>query len=283
MARRSSSFKDRVWWRLDGALEKEKEKLSKCPLKPDLLAEYEVIQAWGYVVVGYFLVEESFKALLHLQGKDVPTKHSLTLLFDGFGEGDKDVLREYYIDYRETGGWPTKFPIETLDEFLKNLDGDINERGTDHVGSFDWRYFLIEEKRSAKMPTVGVEFLHEIAYGCIRMVEWTDNGSHEPLRSTHSWRLRSERDRKRMDWLMVRMNTEGWADLPERWEIAWGPDYKGRYDLQLFRGDGRRDYFAPLPQKLDLPVIDKRKEFESFDVEAGLRSIGVTRVRRYPP
>ena len=41
-----------------------------------------------------------------------------------------------------------------------NLAGDPNKKG-DYIGSFDWRYFLIEEKRSAKMPTVSVEFLHE--------------------------------------------------------------------------------------------------------------------------
>ena len=65
-----------------------------------------------------------------------------------------------------------KFPFGTLDEFLVNLDGDPNKKGDDHIGSFDWRYFLIEEKQSAKMPMVSVEFLHEIAYGCTRMVEY---------------------------------------------------------------------------------------------------------------
>ena len=56
-------FKDPLWitaW-LDTALEKEKEKYEKCPVKSDLLPGHEAAQAWGYVVAGYFLVEESFK------------------------------------------------------------------------------------------------------------------------------------------------------------------------------------------------------------------------------
>ena len=190
---------------------------------PDLVPGHEVAQAWGYVVAGYFLVEESFKALLYLRGKKVPTKHSLTMLFNLFEPDDKEILREYYTDYRETGGWPKKFPIEILDEFLVNLDGDPNKRGDDHIGSFDWRYFLIEEQRSAIMPMVSVEFLHEIAYGCTRMVEHVHNGRFEPSRYTHSWRMRWKRDLKRQDWLTVRMNSDGWDNLPDRLEIVWGP------------------------------------------------------------
>ena len=95
-------FKDALWitaW-LDTALEKEK--YEKCPVKSDLLPGHEAAQAWGYVVAGYFLVEESFKVLLYLRGKKVPPKHSLTMLFNLFEPGDKKILREYYSDYRAT-------------------------------------------------------------------------------------------------------------------------------------------------------------------------------------
>ena len=277
-------FKDPLWmtaW-LDTALCKEKDKYKKCPTKPDLVPGHEVAQAWGYVIAGYFLVEESFKALLYLRGKKVPTKHSLTMLFNLFESDDKEILREYYTDYRETGGWPKKFPIEILDEFLVNLDGDPNKRGDDHIGSFDWRYFLIEEQRSAIMPMVSVEFLHEIAYGCTRMVEHVHKGRFEPSRHTHSWRMRWKRDLKRWDWLTVRMNSDGWDNLPDRLEIVWGPDYKGRHDLLLFKGKGAQGYFStiPEPEEFLLPIIDKRPEFESFDVDGGFRSIGITRVSR---
>ena len=276
-------FKDPLWitaW-LDTALKKEQEKYKQCPVMPDFAPGHEVAQAWGYVVAGYFLVEESFKALLYLRGKQqVPTKHSLTMLFDLFEPGDKKILREYYSDYRATiGGYGGKFTFGTLDEFLVNLDGDPNKKG-DYMGSFDWRYFLIEEKRSAKMPTVSVEFLHEIAYGCICMVEHAQHGSAEPSQHTHSWRMRRERNKKQSAWLTGRMNSEGWDELGDRLEILWGPDYRGRHDLWLFKGKGAKTYFEELPEGFSLPIVDKRQEIESFDVDEGMRSIDVTLISR---
>ena len=61
------------------------------------------------------------------------------------------------------------------------------------------------------------------------------------------------------------------------WKILWGPDYRGRYDLCLFMGNRRKDYFSEIPDNFELPVVDKRKEIEAFDAEEGYRSIGVTR------
>ena len=63
------TFKDPLWitvW-LHTALKKEQEKYKQCPVMPDFAPGHEVAQAWGYVVAGYFLVEESFKALLYLR------------------------------------------------------------------------------------------------------------------------------------------------------------------------------------------------------------------------
>ena len=235
---------------------------------PDFAPGHEMAQAWGYVVVGYFLVELSFKALLHLRGKQVPTTHSLTMLFDLFKADDKETLSEFYTDYRETiGGRVGAFPFKTLDYFLANLDGDPNKQGDDHRGSFDWRYFLIEEKRSAKMPMVSIEFLHEIAYGCIRMVEHAQHGRFEPSQHTHSWRMRCKRNKKQRDWLMVRMNSEGWDELGDRLEILWGPDYRGRHDLLLIKGKAAEPYFAELPEGFSVPIVDKRQEIEFFDVD----------------
>ena len=276
MTSQSINFKDpqvMIKW-LDTALNMERAKYKSCPWKQDFVPGYEVAQAWGYVVSGYFLVEESFKALLYLHGINVPIKHSLTMLFDLFEPDDKDILREYYSDYRATiGGATGKFPFKTLDDFLANLDGDKNKKGDDHIGSFDWRYFLIEEKRSAKMPMASVEFLHEIAFGCTRMVEHAHHKKFDPSRYTHSCRMRWKRDRKRRDWLMIRMNSEGWDKLPDRLEVVWGPDYKGRHDLVRFEGKRVQAYFSEIPEKITLPIFDKRKEFESFDVDVVSRSI----------
>ena len=278
-ANQTIDFKDplRITKWLDTALKKEKEKYKKCPVMPDMVPGHEAAQGWGYVVTGYFLVEQSFKALLYLRKKKVPQKHSLSTLFDLFDQGDKTILREYYVDYRASiGGYVGAFPFSSLDDFLLNLDGDKNHRG-DHIGSFDWRYFLIEERQSKKMPLVSVDYLHEIVFGCTRIVEYASNGRFEPSRHTHSWRMQWKRQGKYTDWLTVRMNSEGWDDLRDRLEILWGPDYRGRYDLYLFRGEGHKSRFSEIPDDLELPVVDKRKEVEAFDVEEGYRSIGVTR------
>jgi len=274
------NFKDPWWitaW-LDTALKKEKEKYEKCPVVPDVVPGHDAAQGWGYVVTGYFLLEEAFKALLFARGKTkVSAIHSLSLLFNQLEVNDQDALREYYNDYRATtGGAIGAFPFKSLDGFLLNLDGDKNAGGN-HIGSFDWRYFLIEEKRSKDMPIVGVDYLHEIAYGCIRTLEYACNRRFEPTRYTHSWRLRGQRSRKYRKWLTARMNSEGWDELGDRLEILWGPDYLGRYDLYFFRGKNARACFSNIPENLTCPVIDKRKEIESFDVEQGHRSICVTR------
>ena len=62
---------------LDTALRMEKEKYAKCPVKPDLVAAYEIYQAWGYVICGYFLLEESFKLLIHIHGSTPDAIHTL--------------------------------------------------------------------------------------------------------------------------------------------------------------------------------------------------------------
>ncbi len=281
-ANQTTDFKDPLWitkW-LDTALKKEKEKYEKCPVMPDLVPGLETAQGWGYVTAGYFLVEESFKALLYVRGKTVPKIHSLSTLFNLFDQNDKTILCEYYVDYQATiGGNKGVFPFKSLDDFLVNLDGDKNRRG-DHIGSSDWRYFLIEEKRSQKMPLVSVDYLHEIVFGCIQIVKYANNCRFKPSRYTRTWRMRRKRKRKYTDWLTVRMNSDGWDDLGDRLEILWGPDYRGRYDLYLFRGKGRKDCFSEIPDDFALPVVDKRKEIETFDVEQGYRSIGVTRTSR---
>ena len=273
-------FKDPMWittW-LDTALKKEKEKYEKCPVMPDLLPGHEEAQGWGYVVTGYFLVEKSFKALLFVRGKHVPAKHSLSILFNLLDDYDKEIIREYFTDYRATiGGKVGAFPFKTLDDFLINLDGDQNQRG-DHIGSYDWRYFLIEEKRSQKMPIVSVDYLHEIVYGCIQIVEYVRNGQSDPSKCTHSWRMRWKRENKYRDWLLIRANSDGWDDIDDRLEILWGPDYKGRYDLYHYRGKGVEDHFCDIPHDFSTPIIDKRTEVETFDVNEGFRRIGMTRV-----
>ena len=272
-------FKDQqeiiIW--LDAALHTEREKYKQFPVLPDVMPGYEATQAWGYVVAGYFLIEESFKALLYIRKIGVPTKHSLTMLFDLFKPDDKDVLRDYYSDYRATvGGHRADFQFTALDEFLKNLDGDPNQKGTDHIGSFDWRYFLIEEPKSQNMPFISIDYLHEVAYGCNEIAKSAYRGEPATRQYTHSRRMYFSRQEKYQAWLTVRMNSDGWGELPDRWEILWGPDYRERYDLLLFKGKGMEPFLSEWPENPALPIFDKRKELEEYDVEKGYGSIGMT-------
>ncbi len=283
MPKQAIKFKEPSWiltW-LDTALKKEKEKYRKSPILPDMVPGHESAQGWGFVVVGYFLVEEAFKALLHVRQKGVPKEHALSILFGLLDQEDKLTLREYYNDFRATvEGELGRFPCDSIEDFLENLDGDKVQRGR-FIGSFDWRYFLIEEMQSGKMPLVSVDYLHEVTYGLTRIVEWVVYERFCPSQHTHSWRLRWKRQEKYRDWYTVRMNSEEWSDLGDRIEELWGPDYCGRYDLCIFRGDNKKSVFGKVPPaNLDLPVIDKRKEIRVFDVEEGFRSIGVTRLRR---
>ena len=263
---------------LEAALKQEKRKYSQTPIGRDLIPTQDALNAWGYVVAGYFLVEMSFKALLHMRKKRAERKHSLTIPFGQFDQDDQDLLREYYTDFRATIRDGTTFPYKTLDDFLTNLDGDMNRRGTDYIGSFDWRYFLIEEKHSQQMPFIGIEFLHEIAYGCIRMIAYAHNGNFEPSKYTRSWRLRWDRKEKYNDWLSVQSMTDRLEKLDGKLAILWGPDYRDRYDMALFKnGMNPQSYFAEKPaDEFTLPIVDKRKELEEFDADEGFRSVGIS-------
>lgn len=254
---------------MDTALKKEQEKYKKCPVTPDLVPGHAVAQGWGFVVAGYSLVEQSFKAVLYVRDKRICRIHELLWLFNSLDQYDQDTLREYYTDFKAaSGGHISNFPFASLDEFLENLDGD--KVGRNHIGSFDWRYFLIEENRGRDMPMVSVEYLHEITFGATRIVENSVFGHSTPLQFTHSWRMRQKRIRKYDHWYTVRMNSNGWDDLGDRVEVLWGPDYRDRYDLYVFRNKKIVSKFGILPSDIDLPVVDKRREIEVFNPEQGL-------------
>ena len=151
---------------------------------------------------GYSLLEQGFKAILYVRGKEPPKTHALSVLFAELSRDDQDVLRVYYDDFRHAFSGMRSFPLATLDDFLVNLDGKRNSRGH-YAGSFDWRYFLTEERIGTSMPRVSINFMHEIVYGCAVLVEVIHKGSDEADRFTYSSRLRRERWEYYQDWLMV--------------------------------------------------------------------------------
>lgn len=265
-------FKKPLWilaW-LDTALEKEKEKYKKCPVVPDMVPGHDAAQGWGYVVAGYFLVESAFKALVLMRDEmQVPKKHSLSSLFKMLTDSEQAILREYYYDFRGTIGETAETSLfPRLEDFLQNLDGDLGAGG-DHIGSFDWRYYLIEERRSKEMPIVSVDYLHEIVFGCVRILGHKYSDLSEPILHTRSWRLHHDRINKYRAWLTMRMNSEGWSEIGDRLEILWGPDYRGRYDFYLSHGARGLMRFAEIPRNDACPVIDKREEIKAFDAVHG--------------
>lgn len=276
----SIDFKGTDFATVDGlnvALDVEREKYAKIPIKRDLIPDYEVYQAWAYVVAGYFLLEESLKLLAHLRGANPAKTHTLFDLYKLLPSHDKDLLREYYRDYRneEAVEYGTRFRFSMLGDFLMELDGP--KHGGKRVGSFDWRYYFIESPRGESLPYVSIEFMHEVVFGVLCIAEYAAEGQHDPRRHTYSWRKRHARVRKHMRWLEARMNgaDNGWESLPDRVEIAWGPDHRNRWDLYLFQGDRRRAYFTEIPRKFDLPIEDKRAEVAAFDVPTEPKHVGM--------
>ena len=265
-----------VWAWLDTALKKEWEKHAACPVTPDMVPGHEVAQAWGYVVAGYFLLEQGLKAVLYVRGREPAKTHVLSVLFSELPEEDRRVLGTYYDEFRHGFRGMRSFPLATLEDFLVNLDGARNGRGQ-HVGSFDWRYFLTEEGSGGSMPLVSINVMHEMVYGCVQLMRSIDKVDEKAGGNAYSWRLRWRRSRVYDDWLMVRMNSPGWDEEPDRLEILWGPGYGDRHDYLVFQGGRIKSFFAPLPKldEIGIPVVDKRDEIASFDAEEGFKNIGI--------
>ncbi len=250
---------------LDAAWEKEKTKYERCPVEPDAVANHVAADAWGFIVVGYLLLEESLKALRHLHGQSIDPKHSLTAQFKELPQCDKDALREYYSEYLATTHGYGEFPFETLDAFLTNLDGERSNRG-DFQGSVDWRYFLIENK-VGDMPSVSIEVLHEVIYGCVKIVQHARGNTPGAKQYTRSWRCRNERLERQLEWLLWHRQTDNSGTLVGKLVILHGPDYRGRYDTILVDGSGGQPGFKEIPPDSSIAIVDKRAEFKAFDAQ----------------
>ena len=150
-------------------LEEGEREVQECPVTPDLVPGHEIAQGWSFVVAGYFLVEQSFKAILYIRHKQVNRIHELFKLFNFLDQCDRDVLREYYTYFQATiDGFIAKLPFKNLDDFLENLDGDRDY----YPHWIDWRYFLIEENRRTTKYLI------------------KSHSKSVPLQFTYSWRIR---------------------------------------------------------------------------------------------
>ncbi len=260
---------------LDTALKMEWQKYAATPVRSDVDPEHMVAQGWGYVIAGYSLIEQGLKAVLHLRGVEPPKTHVLSDLHTRLPSGDQDVLRTYYDDFRYTFPGMRAFPLASFDKYLVNLDGVKNSQDR-YFGATDWRYFLTEEKSGASMPLVSVNVMHEVAFGCVMIVESIYKDEDLTERYTYSWRLQRERSKLLSIWFSNRINSLGWGQEGDRIEILWGPDYNDRYDYLAFKDDRHQWFFAPLPnaEETKLSMIDKRQELKSFDLEKGFWNHG---------
>ena len=184
---------------LQAALDMEKEKYSKVPVIPRMPKSYTNSLAWGYVVAGYFLLEEALKLLVIARGKTYTNIHNLTQIFMKLDKVDQDVLAQYYRDFHGTHETMGGFPIGDLPGFLRNLDaGGTKNRS----GNVAWRYSLIEKPEGNHLPLVNAEFLHELTYGAIRVTRHIVNpSSPNPVQFTYSLRRHSDRRRGAIKWL----------------------------------------------------------------------------------
>ena len=128
------------------------------------------------------------------------------------------------------------------------------------------------------MPTVSIDFLHEITYACIQMILRIQQGDSSPSSFTNSQRMFDQRSVKiYRNWYIKRMNSEEWDELDDRVEMLRGPDYKGRFDYQIFRGEESTPFFGVPPDSFDIPVMDMRKAVAKFT--EGVRSRGESQRR----
>ncbi len=247
--------------RMEAALKAEKQKYKATPITLERRSITQMAAASGYVVMGYSLIEQGLNGVLILRDRKPEKTHSLSDIFAHWDPEDRDFLRTYYEDFRICFPTVREFPLKTLDEFLKYLDGPKSNQGQ-NVGSLAWRYYPTEKVCSKSMSLANIDFLHEVADGCVQLLRKELYGSERP---PYSYQLFQERTHVVLEWLGERWNRDGgWTDN-DRVEILWGPDRRGRYDfLRICKGGQCRRHFGVLPDtdEPELEIVDKRSELE---------------------
>lgn len=189
------------WLWLQGALEMEREKYRKCPVKPDIAPAYVHSRMWGYAVNAHLLLEQSLKEIAYARKNKPHKTHSLFSLFCALDNSDKEWLREYYnVIHKSSLGRRSrrKAPHDSLDAFLETLDGP------DGKGIMDLRYFLIEESSNEELPHTTwhahtpwagmehlMEYVYEIVEGCIAIIQYIGQGcdnNYNPSECTYDRR-----------------------------------------------------------------------------------------------
>ena len=174
----------RAFHRLSTGLEQTANRWDKSPdIQPDLIAEYEALQAWVWIPNCYSLIEQSFK-LIWMIRKNIPVgevikelkkllrngwqqkAHDLTVLFGLLTSDDKRRIENAYRAYQDLHDY---IPILTAKEFLA-------ETGK---GYGSWRYLLLQG--TGDLPKTHIGAMLEIARACVTILEnelFNRNDSH---------------------------------------------------------------------------------------------------------
>ena len=268
MTRKYKSPEDAFTW-LDQALKFEQKKFKSCPVPHDLVPEFVNAGGWGYVVTGYSLLEQAFKILLHVRKNEQGNGHSLQPLFKCLPEMDKELLREFYQDFRCSHPCLGEYPFPDIDKCLANLDGKARK------SSIAWRYYLIEEEPT-ELPLTCIDYMHEIVFGALRIIQVRqimDDSEHPNEESEYQHKVRqflySQRQyEERLDkynaWIDQRMNVSGWDTLGDRIEVYGVHDQQGRTDYVIFQKIGGKKtppipMFGHIPEDNKLPVYNMEK------------------------
>ena len=245
---------------LEAALESEWRKYASNPIHRDFIAEFNYAQAWGSIVAGYFLLEQSLKALLHKCGYEIGKTHVLYCLFSLLPDKQKNILRLHYSDFVKSFPGLGKNTSNDIDGYLKNLDGNQSN------GSFSWRYFLIEEPPDNKLPFIEINLIHEIVYSICAVHREYENADYKHDEDTYSARLAHHRRVVFLRWYEERKCSGDWTDLGDRIEVLWGPNYADRYSYVIINGDQISSCFGMISENLKnkFVVHDVRDKFQSF-------------------
>lgn len=134
-------------------------------IEPDLLAEYEAIQAWPWITLGYQILEQSLKVTVATQkgiavdevrerlGLHGRKGHDLKRLFDHLEPVDREAVARVYASYRELH--PYLGPA-TAGRFLDSVG----------LGYSAWRYMLQEGLDNVPSNHIGAMFELALATNC---------------------------------------------------------------------------------------------------------------------
>lgn len=201
----NENFKRKVA-RIDKAIDHQIKIYRKFPPKlNDFIVEYEMTICWHHIICLYSLIEQALKCLFEIRGIQHRHGHELKkALFDRLPDKDKKTLRIAYKVYQSLHFAPSLYsgdlPPQSVDDFLEKMGN----------GYVNWRYFLLEDKRSEISRThVGamLEVARTLAYILVSET-FTDHGLDHVGHRLH-WRIVRYLYRPSFD--------KFWCPDPDKW------------------------------------------------------------------